>query len=303
MSTKTLVGILVVFAVVGFGAYISLGQSRHAFTQEDAIDAVIAQHPELAAYKTTSLPPSSIETKKQIDGWSVAFVQRGSGVPGILQAQCYHVNIDGTMVQATGQYARHDNIEATTVALENCTPNNVPAPQENVLPYGSVTLQVGSTAQFKDISIKPIVIVEDSRCPVDVQCITAGTVRVKIEVVTSSGASLNTVSLDKPLTTERFRITLASVALAKNSKVTIGATEYNLVFSVVPQSLPLSPSAKCHVGGCSSQLCSDQPDVVSNCMYQESYACYKTATCERQTNGQCGWTQTPQLTSCLSNAQ
>jgi hypothetical protein len=58
-------------------------------------------------------------------------------------------------------------------------------------------------------------------------------------------------------------------------------------------------SGGCYIGGCSSQICSDQPDAVSTCEFREEYACYRTAKCERQTNGQCGWTQTTALTMCL----
>jgi hypothetical protein len=55
----------------------------------------------------------------------------------------------------------------------------------------------------------------------------------------------------------------------------------------------------CYIGGCASQICSDQPGVVSTCEWQDSYACYASATCERQGDGLCGWTETPELTSCL----
>ena len=61
-------------------------------------------------------------------------------------------------------------------------------------------------------------------------------------------------------------------------------------------------TAACYVGGCSSQICSDQPDMVSDCMYREEYACYKQATCERQSTGQCGWTETPALTACVTSS-
>jgi hypothetical protein len=301
MNTKILLAILGVLLVIGIGALFVPGSPSITFTKDQAIDAVIAQHPELAAYKTTSLPPSSIETKPQIDGWSVAFVQRGSGVPGILQAQCYYVSVDGT-VAATGQYTRHDNIEADTVAIEDCTPDNVPSPQVTVLPYGNVTLKIGDTAQFKDISIKPISIEEDSRCPVDVQCIWAGTVRVKIQVVSGTGTSTSIVTLDQPFTTEAQRITLTAVTPEKHSQTQASTGGYRLSFNVVPQTASAGSSAKCYVGGCSSQLCTDQPDAVSTCIYNASYACYKTAACERQTNGECGWTQTPQLAACLANS-
>lgn len=58
----------------------------------------------------------------------------------------------------------------------------------------------------------------------------------------------------------------------------------------------------CFVGGCSGQLCTDQPDVASTCEWTEAYACYKDATCERQGDGQCGWTRTPILEECLKKA-
>lgn len=58
----------------------------------------------------------------------------------------------------------------------------------------------------------------------------------------------------------------------------------------------------CYVGGCSSQICSDQPDAVSTCEFREAYACYQTAKCERQTSGQCGWTETAELRMCLNAA-
>ncbi|HEU0036994.1 MAG TPA: DUF6748 domain-containing protein [Kofleriaceae bacterium] len=59
--------------------------------------------------------------------------------------------------------------------------------------------------------------------------------------------------------------------------------------------------APCFVGGCSGQICSDQEGVISTCEWRDEYACYQTATCERQADGQCGWTETPELQACLGN--
>ncbi|MGZ8216603.1 DUF6748 domain-containing protein [Methylomagnum sp.] len=58
----------------------------------------------------------------------------------------------------------------------------------------------------------------------------------------------------------------------------------------------------CHVGGCSGQICSDQADMASTCEWRSEYACYRTARCERQTGGQCGWTPTQELADCLKKA-
>ncbi|MEM9191931.1 MAG: hypothetical protein AAGF12_22350 [Myxococcota bacterium] len=60
-----------------------------------------------------------------------------------------------------------------------------------------------------------------------------------------------------------------------------------------------APPTTCYVGGCSSQLCSSTPGLASTCEWQDEYACYRDATCEVQADGQCGWTETPKLTSCL----
>lgn len=65
---------------------------------------------------------------------------------------------------------------------------------------------------------------------------------------------------------------------------------------------PTTPiSGECFVGGCSSQLCTDKPDMISTCEYRSEYACYTNAVCERQQSGACGWTETPALRACLAN--
>ena len=57
----------------------------------------------------------------------------------------------------------------------------------------------------------------------------------------------------------------------------------------------------CYVGGCSGQICSDREGAISTCEWREEYAGYQTATCERQSDNTCGWTQTPELEACLAN--
>lgn len=54
----------------------------------------------------------------------------------------------------------------------------------------------------------------------------------------------------------------------------------------------------CVKTGCSGQICADQ-DRFSTCEFRPEYACYRTATCERQADGACGFTKTAALTSCL----
>ncbi len=81
---------------------------------------------------------------------------------------------------------------------------------------------------------------------------------------------------------------------------------YTLDFSPKPQVNPYpSPTVTtvsgCKRGGCSSQLCvpTDSEDVVSTCEWRAEYGCYRDATCERQADGNCGFTMNDTLTSCL----
>jgi hypothetical protein len=59
-------------------------------------------------------------------------------------------------------------------------------------------------------------------------------------------------------------------------------------------------SEGCFVGGCSSQVCSEQEGIITTCEFRPEYACYQQATCERQADGGCGWTETPALEACLA---
>ncbi len=55
---------------------------------------------------------------------------------------------------------------------------------------------------------------------------------------------------------------------------------------------------ECQPTGCGGQICSDRT-IFSTCQWKESYACYRDAQCERQADGECGWTQTLELEACL----
>ncbi len=60
---------------------------------------------------------------------------------------------------------------------------------------------------------------------------------------------------------------------------------------------------KCVIGGCSGELCAEEGgELVSNCIYNPAFVCYKSAKCERQATGSCGWTETPELKACIDNA-
>ena len=60
-------------------------------------------------------------------------------------------------------------------------------------------------------------------------------------------------------------------------------------------------SGECKITGCSGQICTEE-EVITTCEFLSEYACYKTAKCERQEDGKCGWTPTEELVACLGAA-
>jgi len=84
-----------------------------------------------------------------------------------------------------------------------------------------------------------------------------------------------------------------------------GDSEYYVKVDAVKNATSTPPTSQgsCYVVGCSAQVCSDTEDLATTCEWKEEYACYKSATCKRQTSGQCGWTETAELKMCLGNAR
>jgi len=102
-------------------------------------------------------------------------------------------------------------------------------------PYGTLTLSVNEVAGFKDgLSMRPVQIVEDSRCPADVECIQAGTVRVSLKTSINDLPAYQTVTLGKSVQIHGDTITLVSVAPARMKDSTPAEGAYRLTFKITP---------------------------------------------------------------------
>jgi hypothetical protein len=76
--------------------------------------------------------------------------------------------------------------------------------------------------------------------------------------------------------------------------------QFYLPVSSMALAMPRPPT-DCYVGGCSSELCTDDPDALSPCIFKPENECFRSATCERQPDLRCGWTPTDELRECLAN--
>ena len=80
--------------------------------------------------------------------------------------------------------------------------------------------------------ITPLEVVGDSRCPIDVQCIQAGTVTVRALIEVGTNSETVVLTLNKATTFVGKRITLVSATPAKSSKQVILPTDYKFGFEV-----------------------------------------------------------------------
>jgi len=99
--------------------------------------------------------------------------------------------------------------------------------------YETVSLKVGQETQIpaQALSLK-LLSVNDSRCPIKVQCFWAGTVTAKVEFFKNS-TSLGTaeISLDKQVSIQGYSIGLSQVEPQKNSGK-LKMSDYNLIFTI-----------------------------------------------------------------------
>ena len=128
---------------------------------------------------------------------------------------------------------QHPRTALAPVVTETAT-TTVPAENELTTDTtGVFTLALGETGTSHGWTITPTALEEDSRCPIDVQCIQAGTVRVSVRVGSSTSESI--VGLTTPVAIEGGQITLVKVTPDKNSKNPTKPAEYRFSFLVVAQ--------------------------------------------------------------------
>lgn len=99
------------------------------------------------------------------------------------------------------------------------------------------TVKLSGTVHIAGVQINPVEVVEESRCPTDVQCIQAGTVRVRAMVVERGGTDPTPqpalFELGVPLTIALDQVTLVDVKPAPHSGSSITPGDYVFTFTVV----------------------------------------------------------------------
>jgi len=110
------------------------------------------------------------------------------------------------------------------------------------------------------------------------------------------------MSVTKPTNYQECAARSDSIIQESYPSVCITSSGSRFVETVTQQTPQPNTNGSCVVAGCSGELCvpAGSETTASICVYKASYQCYKTATCEVQSNGACGWTQTTELNRCLT---
>lgn len=113
-------------------------------------------------------------------------------------------------------------IPIATLALASCA--TVP-PAE-----AGPTAGLGQTAYTNGLRVRPVEIVEDSRCPAAVQCVWAGRLIVRSEVMGASWRRTLDLELGKPRQVADGSLMLVSVQPAKRAGAAISPSAYRFTF-------------------------------------------------------------------------
>lgn len=127
---------------------------------------------------------------------------------------------------------------ANTAQLPPADPQEEPQESEQPVPNDgqagteTVTTRIDQGASALDVNVVPLEVLEDSRCPQDVQCIQAGTVRIRAQLTSGLGQANQIFELEKPITTEAEEVTLIQVTPIPKAGETISLSAYEFVFRI-----------------------------------------------------------------------
>jgi len=99
-------------------------------------------------------------------------------------------------------------------------------------PSSFVTAGLGERVRTASLAITPLSVLEDSRCPTNVQCIQAGTVRISVRLQKSAVSSIVTIGLLAPYQLGKDWVHLVAVCPYPRHPVEQRALGYRFTFGI-----------------------------------------------------------------------
>ena len=96
------------------------------------------------------------------------------------------------------------------IALAACATTLVP-------PVSGATAGFGETTAIDGLRVRPLGLVEDSRCPADVTCVWAGRLVIRAEITGGNWRKVRDLTLGEPIPIADGELTLASATPSKQA--------------------------------------------------------------------------------------
>jgi len=104
---------------------------------------------------------------------------------------------------------------------------------------GRASLRLGEEARIGGLAVRALRVEEDSRCPANVQCVQAGTVRLAAALRTGAGERRVVLSLDEPIEVGRGRwLSLSAVCPAPLAPGPVAPGAYRFTLSAAEGAPP-----------------------------------------------------------------
>ncbi len=151
------------------------------------------------------------------------------------------------LVFAVGMLAAGCGSGGGTQSVPELQPTPTPTPTPTTPPTlafnTDTVLQVGETRRIENTQtdITFVSVDEDSRCPIDANCVSAGTFRVKLFTATSGVPSAALFDFSQPpgsIDLPSGTLTLRAISPDKQGAVTINPADYKITVRLSP---PISP--------------------------------------------------------------
>ena len=95
-----------------------------------------------------------------------------------------------------------------------------------------VTTYMDGTATALNVSVTPHAIISDSRCPIDVTCISAGTIEILTVLSTKTSHGEHKLTLGKPQVFGDYVVTLVAVTPDKKQAKSIPDSSFRFTFEI-----------------------------------------------------------------------
>ena len=97
------------------------------------------------------------------------------------------------------------------------------------------TAGLGETAAVQGLRIRPLRVVEDSRCPINARCVWAGRVVLQTEVRSARGSATYDLTLGEPVGHHGGRLTLVAAEPGRVAGSETNPAAYRFTFEFIPR--------------------------------------------------------------------